>query len=372
MYKTYFIKRNELYEIVWNKPMVKIAEEYGVSDKAIAKICEKLNIPVPGVGYWRKIETEHKVFQTPLPELKPGDKYEYELKVKINEEKELSDKYRLLIEQEENPNNRIVVKDKMIKGHPLINQARLLLIAQGKDFNGMLRIIRGDALNVSVSPQNLKRALRILSTLIIELERRGFSVKAETNYLGRPKTVIYFDDQDIEIDLRELTKYTRIKKERNFYNNKVDEYERMLIPTGVLQFEIKNFWDNGMTRIVRDNKNKKLEDQLNYFIICLYRVLNYEVKRQKIWEEERKQSEEKQRIKEQVEIEKRKELKKTERLFTMAEEWEKIQIVKRFLNEAEEKLKQSNQLNEDNIKWLKWAKDKIQEYEILNLSTCTT
>ena len=56
MHKEYRIERKQLYELVWSKPMTEVAKEYSVSDKAIAKICDKLNVPVPGVGHWRKIE----------------------------------------------------------------------------------------------------------------------------------------------------------------------------------------------------------------------------------------------------------------------------------------------------------------------------
>jgi len=34
--------REELYEKVWNNPVIKVAEESGVSDVAIAKVCRKL------------------------------------------------------------------------------------------------------------------------------------------------------------------------------------------------------------------------------------------------------------------------------------------------------------------------------------------
>jgi hypothetical protein len=46
--------RNELYEKVWEKPLKRVAEEYGVSDVAIGKACRKLMIPLPGRGYWAK------------------------------------------------------------------------------------------------------------------------------------------------------------------------------------------------------------------------------------------------------------------------------------------------------------------------------
>ena len=46
--------REKLYEQVWAQPMWKLAPEYGVSDVALAKTCRKLQIPLPGKGYWAK------------------------------------------------------------------------------------------------------------------------------------------------------------------------------------------------------------------------------------------------------------------------------------------------------------------------------
>lgn len=38
-------------------PTVKVAKKLGVSNVAIKKRCEKNNIPKPGLGYWRIVET---------------------------------------------------------------------------------------------------------------------------------------------------------------------------------------------------------------------------------------------------------------------------------------------------------------------------
>ena len=37
--------REELYELVWSKPMTAVAAELGVSDVALAKRCRKLFVP---------------------------------------------------------------------------------------------------------------------------------------------------------------------------------------------------------------------------------------------------------------------------------------------------------------------------------------
>lgn len=64
-YNTY--NREKLYEEVWAQPVVKVAEQYGVSDVAIHKVCKLLNIPTPPLGYWAKIRAGAKIKKTPLP-----------------------------------------------------------------------------------------------------------------------------------------------------------------------------------------------------------------------------------------------------------------------------------------------------------------
>lgn len=47
--------REELYQKVWEQPMLKLAEQYGVSSVALGKVCRKLSVPVPGRGHWAKL-----------------------------------------------------------------------------------------------------------------------------------------------------------------------------------------------------------------------------------------------------------------------------------------------------------------------------
>ena len=53
MYETYDLE--ELYRKVWEKPLIKVAEEYGVSAVALGKTCRRLSVPVPGRGHWAKL-----------------------------------------------------------------------------------------------------------------------------------------------------------------------------------------------------------------------------------------------------------------------------------------------------------------------------
>lgn len=48
------VTRLELHELVWEMPMRRLAERFGISDVGLKKICRKLDVPTPPVGWWAK------------------------------------------------------------------------------------------------------------------------------------------------------------------------------------------------------------------------------------------------------------------------------------------------------------------------------
>lgn len=52
-YRHYF-RREELYRLVWTSPVSEIAARLGVSDVALAKLCRRAGVPIPGRGYWQR------------------------------------------------------------------------------------------------------------------------------------------------------------------------------------------------------------------------------------------------------------------------------------------------------------------------------
>jgi hypothetical protein len=58
--------REELYELVWQEPMVKVAQRFSVSDVAVAKACRRHKIPLPGRGHWARIAAGQTITRPPL------------------------------------------------------------------------------------------------------------------------------------------------------------------------------------------------------------------------------------------------------------------------------------------------------------------
>src|ERR1700733_7637491 len=61
------LSREDLYELVWSKPLSELAKDFGISDVGLAKRCRKLGIPVPGRGYWARFDAGQKPYQPKLP-----------------------------------------------------------------------------------------------------------------------------------------------------------------------------------------------------------------------------------------------------------------------------------------------------------------
>ncbi len=58
--------REELFALVWEKPTRQVAKELGVSDVAIGKLCERLQVPKPPRGYWARVHSGQTPRRPPL------------------------------------------------------------------------------------------------------------------------------------------------------------------------------------------------------------------------------------------------------------------------------------------------------------------
>jgi hypothetical protein len=62
--------RQKIYEEIWLEPIQRVAKRYDISDVGLGKVCKKLNIPRPGLGYWAKKAAGKPIpKRPPLPEL---------------------------------------------------------------------------------------------------------------------------------------------------------------------------------------------------------------------------------------------------------------------------------------------------------------
>lgn len=358
------ISREDLYNKIWEKALTLVAADYGLSGNGLKKICNKMNIPIPYNGYWVKLKYGRKVFKTPLPALKQGDLETYKLEIKEKQEIEMMEKYKTLIEFEQQPENKITVPDKVARLHPIVKLTKERVSNVKRYSDPLLRVHYGKIFFMLVSPATLSRATRILNTIVLELEKRGFVIRMAENENSPPVTQLVFDNQTMKIQLRELTKIE--KKPRINSYTKLTEYERVFVPTGILKIEIDEYGTDGITTIFKDTKYKNLEDQLNDFIINLYKYVNRYVLRDIRWEKERKIEAERRKQAQLLAEEKKREEERTENLLKLAKEWNRVKYISTFLDEMEVTMKEKNLLTEEKKDWLRWARNKMKTMNPIN------
>ena len=61
------LSREELYDLVWQAPMTRLASQFGLSDVGLKKVCRKHDIPTPPQGYWSKRSFGKPVTRAALP-----------------------------------------------------------------------------------------------------------------------------------------------------------------------------------------------------------------------------------------------------------------------------------------------------------------
>jgi hypothetical protein len=70
---TDLVSRQELYEMVWSMPMIKVAQQFKVSGSYLARVCSALQVPRPERGHWAKLAVGKAPEKPALPEAQPGD-----------------------------------------------------------------------------------------------------------------------------------------------------------------------------------------------------------------------------------------------------------------------------------------------------------
>lgn len=121
------LNKKQLYDLVWKRPMMEVAKEYGLSDRGLAKLCERNGIPVPPRGYWAKKKAGQKIVQPPLLVLSPKEPdtkvlvkhaaQQKEAQESIEEEPIVPDEIREAIARESLPQHQIKVPKTLHNPH---------------------------------------------------------------------------------------------------------------------------------------------------------------------------------------------------------------------------------------------------------------
>lgn len=347
------LTRESLYARVWAEPMVRLARRYRISDVGLAKICRKMDIPVPPPGYWQRKETGWNPAHPPLPALRPGISGAVSLTPRLAPA-EPSPEVTAQEAFEREPKNRVRVPRQLSSPHPLVAQTATVLREARVGLYGTLSTRRGRCLAVHVSPGHLGRALRILDALFKALAARGFRVGLSEG--DRPDTHVTIFGHPVRITLEE--KMGRVDhvptKADGSFPPRWD-----YVPSGRFTFRIDEWRASGVRKSWSEGKRGPLEGQLNDIIRGL--VVVADAKRTCLLAEEREAQArlEAQRQRELDDERRREEEERRRQLEREADSWAQAQQLRAFIDEVERRasikgvaLAPGSDLGE----WVTWAR----------------
>ncbi|MGA2533381.1 MAG: hypothetical protein ABSG19_10135 [Candidatus Aminicenantales bacterium] len=352
------IKREELYEQIWQTPAKQLAKEYRVSDTRLAIICKKLRVPKPSAGYWMKIKHGKKARRPPLPPLSPGERAEF-VHI-VDEDRKRTKVIDPAIQELLNRVPTIKVPQRLIDPDPLVRNAKAWLGRRPYVYSEPNRLPH---LSLNVYPTSMGRAMRLMDALVKGLRRLGYDVRGE----DASNKVQYFEilGQRIRFQFKEKAKQidhvltkeemARKKQGKPVFTNKYD-----FLPTGHLELNLDpEIWGAvGYKKKWSDSARKPLEDQLRDVIVgavSLAGELRKEAERQKKAE----QLAAEQRMK-RIEEEKRlaEEEARRRALDVHVQNWVKSKQLRSFIQEFEERLMDgpyTEQTKQEYRSWIQWA-----------------
>jgi hypothetical protein len=353
MYKVVSFTAQELFDKVWNTPVLKLAQEIGVSDVGLAKACRKAGIPLPSRGYWAKQSAKRPA----KPKLKLSPDL---ISFKVLDKTLLQPRASSTVKAQPAAAN-LVVPEILEDPHPLVAKW-LRQVESAKAHEGHLVFAKKQVLDTHISAAQVGRSSILLDTLI----KAGAALKHRWIIETDNRTTLQIDGEIMTVQLRErLTKVAipppvPIPRKRgtqwtpDFSSWRAPEYE--WIPTGELSFHVEAATLYGTRKKWPDTKTKTLEERLGAIVDGLG-IIAESVRAERIMREEQqkaRQLEEELRLEHARYEESQRRLRQA--LVTNSEQWHRAVQLRAFINATCEASADSPpHVQEQTAFWLTWA-----------------
>lgn len=306
--------RRELFDLVWSKPMQKIAEELGISDRGLAKICSRHRVPSPSRGYWARIAAGQTFELPPFREIDDPSLDRIEIMATVsNLPEETREMLRKAKADRAERRERVgadpaVLPPPVEKPHRVIvPTARALRKAKPDQYMSVSATGAGMC-GVIVHAERAERAIAFLDALAAALEADGLQLQPDG---ARMKIAIGPDE--VAFTLTERTrreKHVPTEKEQELYDRQQAKRQRAAdrqnwdlytslpyqkpwpeydtVYTGQLSFVIDG-WAQGLRKTWADGKTQSVESMFEAIVTGLKVILAYEKTERERREEEARQ-----------------------------------------------------------------------------------
>jgi hypothetical protein len=177
------LTRRAMYDLVWSRPMTKVAEDLGISDVALKKICDKHRVPTPPRGYWAKRDAGKPTKQVQFHSTSDP---QHEHIVIHGSRNNLAPEIREVLEQER---ERRKSKPKTASPaevapivppqdvHPAISATAKALRKAKPDADEVIGASGHGCCGIEVGAASLERTIAVLDSIARALDARGLKVE---------------------------------------------------------------------------------------------------------------------------------------------------------------------------------------------------
>ena len=370
------LTRRELYEMIWARPITKVAAELGISDVALHKICDKHRIPAPSRGYWAKVAAgkpskrplfrdvsdplvDRIVIQGSATAALPPEVKAARAKAKLDRER------RNVMPPLPMPSSQ--------DNHPVLVQLAKKLEAAKVGPDGFIRLSDSSLFSIVISPACGARALLIAERLIALAPTQacrfvsapgGLQLVAdeESMTLSLVEQTDKVRHEPTEGEMTALRKWEADRERRQRRGDWFSDWDKPKIPewdyvpNGTLAFELDKGrrWD-GLRRRFANSKRKRAEDMIDD-VLAAGRVIAAARKARRAEEARRKQAaDEEARHRREAERRRVLEQKRVELLDAQVEAFSRARRIDAFVEDYLAKYDYSD-LSDSCRRFVDWAR----------------
>ncbi len=271
------VTREQLFDMVWQEPMLRIGERLGVSSSYMARVCTELRVPRPPRGYWAKLEFGKAPERPALPKSRPGDVTEWQPGAVIGtNEREAGRRGKNAVSVDDSGSS---TPEKIVQRRPrenrVVERCHPLLVGVKPHFaktrdsdTGILRPFKRLMVDILSSKEGLDAAMGAADQLFQALTARGHRVtiaphggqsrRAEVDLREVPRkdhyvrnawsperpTLVYVGEEPIGLTLFEMTEAT----EMQYVGNSTYVPVRSLSPAQLRRYEQSRYWTTTQER----------------------------------------------------------------------------------------------------------------------------
>jgi hypothetical protein len=307
--------------------MQRLAKEFGLSDVGLAKLCRRHNIPIPGRGYWARIQFGQRPQRISLPTLK-GPRLDI---VKIIPSCTKATTVDDSVNEEVFPT--IEVKNDRPITHPVARRIERSMSRKPIDERGTLGARQGRDVPLKISAEALPRALRLLDAFFAALDREMYVFEWPSPY-DKPLKIAVCDDK-LQLSMTEAIRRSAHKPtQEELARQKADSWWRPprwdYAPSGDLKLTVESCEYAGINRTWTDGKRQKLEACLGEALVtCQKLPAAVKKEREDRAEAERLRREEEKRRAEEA-SRKAEYDRKAEAVKELAHSWQESRLLREF------------------------------------------